>query len=209
MALPAEPVPDPGAPRGRDEIRAAVLAAATRLFAERSPRVVSVREIATAAGVQHSLVHRHFGTKDDLVREVLAAEGARIAARVRRTDDPVDAVIGEFEEVMVDGVVLRALARALLDGVQPGTFTEEHPAIRSMVDLVGEVSAGRPDRDPRVVVAVAVATAAGWQIFEEWLRVATGLDRDRDEVRAEVAAMMRELVRAPEASAADTASDGG
>jgi AcrR family transcriptional regulator len=194
MALPAEPVPGPDLPHGRDEIRAAVIAAATALFAERSPRAVSVREIAAAAGVQHSLVHRHFGTKDDLVREVLAAEGARIASRVEAAGDPVEGIVAEFRQVMDNGVLLRAVARALLDGVRPGTFTQEHPAIRSLIELTAAASVDRPDRDPRVVVAFSVAAAAGWQIFEDWLRLAADLDRDREEVRAEVAELLRELI---------------
>lgn len=197
VALPADPVPEPEAPHGRDEIRTAVLAAATTLFAERSPHAVSVREIAAAAGVQHSLVHRHFGTKDDLVREVLAAEGARISARAEAAGDPVEGIVAEFRQVMDDGVLLRAVARALLDGVRPGTFTQEHPAVRSLTELAAAATVDRPDRDPRVLVAFAVAAAAGWQIFEEWLWLATGLDRDPEQVRAEVADLLRELITGP------------
>ena len=65
---------DPRKPRGRDEVRSAVLTAASSLVAERGPDGFSVREVATRAGVNHALVHRHFGTKADVLEQMLAAD---------------------------------------------------------------------------------------------------------------------------------------
>ncbi len=52
----------PGAP----DTRAEILAAARSLFAARGFGSTSVRAIASEAGVDPSLVHHYFGTKDDL-----------------------------------------------------------------------------------------------------------------------------------------------
>ncbi|WP_296606604.1 TetR family transcriptional regulator [Nocardioides sp.] len=52
----------PGAP----DTRAAILAAARELFAAQGYAGTSVRSIGAAAGVDGSLVHHYFGTKDDL-----------------------------------------------------------------------------------------------------------------------------------------------
>jgi AcrR family transcriptional regulator len=52
----------PGAP----DTRAAILAAARELFAAQGYGGTSVRSVAAAAGVDSSLVHHYFGTKDDL-----------------------------------------------------------------------------------------------------------------------------------------------
>jgi AcrR family transcriptional regulator len=52
----------PGAP----DTRAAILAAARGLFAEKGYTGTSVRAIASAAGVDAALVHHYFGSKDDL-----------------------------------------------------------------------------------------------------------------------------------------------
>lgn len=52
----------PGAP----DTRAAILAAARTLFADGGFAGTSVRSIASAAGVDASLVHHYFGSKDDL-----------------------------------------------------------------------------------------------------------------------------------------------
>ncbi|MSX85805.1 MAG: TetR family transcriptional regulator, partial [Actinobacteria bacterium] len=63
----------PVRPFGRDEVRDAVLDAAARHFAA-SGTGASLREIASDAGVNLGLIHRHFGNKDDLLRAVLAAQ---------------------------------------------------------------------------------------------------------------------------------------
>ena len=54
----------------RDEVRAAVLDAAARHFAAQGANA-SLRDIATDAGVNLGLIHRHFGNKDDLLQAVL------------------------------------------------------------------------------------------------------------------------------------------
>src|ERR1700722_695418 len=58
-------------PTGREEVVAAILQAATDLFAERGPAATSIRDIAARSKVNHGLVFRHFGTKDQLVGAVL------------------------------------------------------------------------------------------------------------------------------------------
>jgi AcrR family transcriptional regulator len=51
---------------GNPDTKAEILAAARRLFAEGSFEAVSMRRIATEAGVDPSLIHHYFGSKDDL-----------------------------------------------------------------------------------------------------------------------------------------------
>jgi AcrR family transcriptional regulator len=56
-----------GRPPGSPPNRQAILAAAGRAFAERGFEGVSVRAIATAAGVDAALVHHYFGSKERLL----------------------------------------------------------------------------------------------------------------------------------------------
>ena len=56
--------------------RRAILAAARDLFARHGVDGVSVRQIAAAAGINHALVHRYFGTKDEMVTAIMLARGA-------------------------------------------------------------------------------------------------------------------------------------
>lgn len=77
--MPGGEVRDATAPLGRDEVVAAILTAAADLFAERGPTATSIRNIATLAGVNDGLIHRHFGSKDRLVGAVLDYLGQYLA----------------------------------------------------------------------------------------------------------------------------------
>src|SRR6185369_8160826 len=63
--------PVAAAPRGQRETVAALIDATIALLAERGPAAISVRDIAARGGVNHGLVHRHFGSKQALVRAAL------------------------------------------------------------------------------------------------------------------------------------------
>src|SRR3954453_6082672 len=75
-------------PHGRDEVRSAVLTATSALVAERGPDGFSVRDIAARAGVNHALVHRHFGTKADVLEQMLAADANVVVSAVLESGLP-------------------------------------------------------------------------------------------------------------------------
>jgi AcrR family transcriptional regulator len=72
-------VPVTEAPRRRDAAatRQALLAAATALFAERGYGRTTVRDIATRAGVNQSLLFRYFGSKEALFEEATSGHSLR------------------------------------------------------------------------------------------------------------------------------------
>ena len=85
------------------ETREHLLAAAERLFAERGFAGVSVRAIATEAGVNWSLVGYHFRGKDGLLAEVyrrhcttLNRERSRLLAAARRRGLRLESVVEAF-----------------------------------------------------------------------------------------------------------------
>lgn len=63
------------------DTRAKILDAAFRRLATEGYAALSVREIARDAGVNHALINYHFGSKDQLVIEVLDAANQRLLAR--------------------------------------------------------------------------------------------------------------------------------
>jgi len=65
-----------GQPRGRNAAvtREAILNAARRCFAHEAYDQVGVREIASIAGIDPSLVNRYFGSKEGLFAEVVGAK---------------------------------------------------------------------------------------------------------------------------------------
>ena len=94
--------------------RATIRNAALRLFGERGPDAVTVREIATQAGVSPALVLHHFGSKDGLRAEVdaFAAQAFDAIFEAMPTDDLV--------ELLAGGAAQGSLAEAFARGFPPG-----------------------------------------------------------------------------------------
>jgi AcrR family transcriptional regulator len=63
------------------ETKARILSAAFRRLATEGYAALSVREIAKDAGLNHALINYHFGSKDQLVIEVLDGANRRLLAR--------------------------------------------------------------------------------------------------------------------------------
>ncbi|WP_186241814.1 TetR/AcrR family transcriptional regulator [Mycobacterium simulans] len=173
-------------PTGREEVAAAVLEAAADLIAERGPAATSIRDIAARSKVNHGLVFRHFGTKDQLVGAVLDYLGEKLAGLLHCGASP------EVIERSLDRH-MRVMARSLLDGYPVGQLQKRFPNVAEMLDEVRP----RHDRDSsaRLAVANALALQFGWRLFAPILRSATGLDElPDDELKASVRAELARIV---------------
>jgi AcrR family transcriptional regulator len=173
-------------PTGRDEVIPAILDSAAELFAERGPAAASIREIAARARVNHGLLFRHFGTKEQLVAAVLNHLASRhtmlIDARAPETD--IEAAADRQ---------LRVIARALLDGFPVGQLQTSFPGAARLLEEIRPRH--RSDQTARLAAANAVALQLGWQLFGPFLRSAAGLEKITDErlrqsVRSETARIL-------------------
>jgi TetR/AcrR family transcriptional regulator, repressor for neighboring sulfatase len=177
------------APVGRDEVAAAILTAAADLFAERGPAATSIRDIAARSKVNHGLVFRHFGTKEQLVGAVLDHLGTNLTALLQ------GGVPAEDLERAADRQ-LRVMARTLLDGYPAGQLQQRFPNVAVLLDRV--LPRHDSDRSARLAVANALALQFGWRLFEPILRSAAGIEALADaEVRQTVAAEMARILDAP------------
>lgn len=85
-----------------------ILDAAERLFAERGVDGVSLRGVMTEAGTNVAAVRYHFGSKDDLIRALIARHQPQIARRrmellaVAEQKGTVRAVAGAIVEPIVE-----------------------------------------------------------------------------------------------------------
>jgi TetR/AcrR family transcriptional regulator, repressor for neighboring sulfatase len=158
-------------PIGREEVAAAILTAAAELFADRGPAATSIRDIAARSKVNHGLVFRHFGTKEQLVGAVLDHLGENLTALLA-SGAPAERVEQAVDQQM------RVMARTLLDGYPAGQLQKRFPNMWWLLDQV------RPRHDTdlsaRLAVANAVALQMGWRLFEPLLRSAAGLDELTD-----------------------------
>ncbi len=174
--------------------RDALLTAAAALFAERGAEAVSTREIASKANVNNGLIHRHFRTKDALLREVLEGLSSEISA-VDESGSETDVLLRLFQSVRERDIYWRLLARTMLDGLPVDRLQHTFPTMSRVLELVGQMQAkgrGVPGEDPRTVAAMAGAVAFGWLVFEPWLLAATGFSEDdRDKVGRDVIRLVR------------------
>jgi TetR/AcrR family transcriptional regulator, repressor for neighboring sulfatase len=188
----------------------AVLDAATKLFAERGPGAVTVRDVAASAGVNHALVHRYYGTKMNLLQAVLARHALGFAALTAPPLDVPSAIPVLFRELQRRSGYVYTLARALMDGMQPEQLRGDSPTLRSLLAQMqatgtppGALPAASIDplpeahleRDPRVILAALSALALGWQLFGEYLVGAAELAGvPRSDVDAAIERLLQRMV---------------
>lgn len=179
-------------PRGRDEVRAAVLAATRELVAERGLDRFSVRDIAARAGINHALVHRYFGTKAEVVEQMLAEESRAVTDAVAQSGVGASGsglrdVVSSLLDVLSDRPTYwRALTNAVLD--------EPTAAVPGTTRTTAMFSALWRGGDPDASGATAVAgiTVLGWLIFGDFMIDAT--DADAEHVREMVVDLVSQLV---------------
>ena len=164
-------------PTGKDEVKLAVLKAATDLFAERGPGAVSIRDIANRAKVNHGLIHRHFGSKDSLVQSVLDHLVKEVRERHQRGVYQEEFRSSLYEEIAQNETYWKVLARALLDGHTKWLEKGNFPLIAMAVNQLKEaMKSGNVDEgDAQAMVASYISVALGWLVFEPFISTATGM----------------------------------
>jgi len=170
--------------------RATIRNAALRLFADRGPDAVTVREIAAHAGVSPALVVHHFGSKDGLRAEVDA-----FAARA--FDAILDAIpTEEIGVVLTGGAAKGSLAEAFARGFPPGSplpaylhrllltndpagaalFGRWYAATRRLLDTMVEMGVARPSDDPDARAAFFLVNDLALILLRNQIALAIGAD---------------------------------
>jgi AcrR family transcriptional regulator len=179
----------------RDRAVAALVAAATELFAARGPDGVSLREIAARAGLNYGLIHQYVGSKDELLRLVIAQSTATTAARFAQAagvDEALELLQGP---VGGDRPYPRLLAWAILQGRDPGELAGPSPALPRLIEMLP-----RPETlddltdDPRLRAAAVAALTLGWSLFGPFVLKAAELDEVApDEAQLAVQSLARRI----------------
>jgi AcrR family transcriptional regulator len=173
-----------------EETRARLRAAAAELLRARPPGEVSVREIAQRAGVNHGLIHRLYGSKDELVlavlRQVFRETGEVIAARAA---EDFEAALASGLDVLlrerwIAGVIAHALARGDLQKLP----------VASMTPLVRQLHGEPLDDDLAALVALGEAAALGWMLFEPFITRGSSLGGQPQDARSRL--FVKALARA-------------
>jgi TetR/AcrR family transcriptional regulator, repressor for neighboring sulfatase len=184
MATPEAIVAD-HKPLGKDEVVAAVLAAAGELFAEKGPAATSIREVAARAGVNHGLLHRHFGSKRQLLAATLQ-HLADSAATLRESGAAAEQLEAAHE------LQVRVMVRSKLDGFPIEELQERFPGMERFLEQVR--SGVSDERQARLSAAHAMALQFGWALMAPTLRVAFGLNLREAEIREAVAEQIAKII---------------
>ncbi len=151
----------------------ALIEAATELLSVEPPSAVSGRRIAEAAGVNYAQIHRHFGSKRELCRQVLD----RLSDAFVADAFPPGALVPTPGIVIRHDSFVRVLTQIQLDQATL-TLRPEHPIIHrystGMKTLRPELTSDALD----TLVALSCAMQLGISIHRVPLVRSAGLDDD-------------------------------
>ncbi len=170
--------------------RATIRNAALRLFADRGPDAVTVREIATQAGISPALVLHHFGSKDGLRAEVdaFAARAFDAIFEAMPTDEIVELLVGgaargslaeAFARGFPPGSPLPAYLRRLLltnDPAGAALFGRWYAATRRLLDTMVGMGVVRPSEDPDIRAAFFLVNDLALILLRNQIAAAIGAD---------------------------------
>ena len=173
------------ADRTRGNRREVILEAAAELFSQRGYPATGVDEIGEAAGISGPGVYRHFGTKNEVLGEVVDRAIARVvagvAAVVGASDDGWDVLRGLVDNmvraVLSDRAAWTVVVREQrhLDPAASRTLGRAHRLhIEEWVHALAQVRPELPDADVRVIVHGVLGVCAPFAV-----RPDTGLDDER------------------------------
>jgi TetR/AcrR family transcriptional regulator, regulator of cefoperazone and chloramphenicol sensitivity len=163
---------------------AAIRIAAMKLFAERGYAGVTVRQIASAAGVSPALVIHHYGSKDRLravlEERVAAFVESMLAELARVQEEGASASIAElFADRLEREPALAGYVRRLLcDGGPAGValFGRLYQATRSGMRALQQAGVVRPSGDDQVRDAFLLSNDLAMLLLRPLISQVTGID---------------------------------
>ncbi|GGS19590.1 TetR family transcriptional regulator [Streptomyces aureoverticillatus] len=171
--------------------RAVIRDEALRLFAEHGPDIVTIRQIATAAGVSPGLVVHHFRSKDNLRQEVdqyvltvfegllseLTGDGA---GAFDESGAATPATLGEIflRHLPVGSPLPGYLRRLLLSNTDAGRglFRRLYAVSRETLDALAEAGAASRGKDPQVRAALLLVNDLSVFLLRDQLTAVLGVD---------------------------------
>lgn len=181
--------------RNAAKTKSSILQAARRLFADRGISDVSIRDIASAAGVSHGLVQQYFGTRARMVEGIIESEIADFGNLTPPVEEGrQDCPLENIRSMLANGDnrfrdFARLITRAELEGIEPGKMLDPSvptPAMQmaaSIRELKTTATASCGELDPRLVSAYINASLFAFATMAPWLMASVGLKPEDYEAR--------------------------
>jgi AcrR family transcriptional regulator len=173
------------APRGKVQVQRALIDAGLELFSQRGMDNVSVRELAEAAGVNHSLLFRHFGNKEGLIRAVFEQRFSQMgefdSSAVTGGEKMLETSI---RALMQDEQLWRLITFAALEGKDWIFSSIPSPYMQSTLQQLKKSQAEGSiynGVDASVLLASGFALGLGWVVFQKMLISLAGAAKQNPE----------------------------
>lgn len=160
-------------PRGREQVIEAVIEATIELCRTGGPDKVTLRRVADQANVNYGLVHRHFGTKAEVIKAAMRRAHER---SFRVLVEPYENLETAVSHILVEGS--NTLARVMAWGILQGEIDSILPPAESSLMLMALYQLAAKDSEAksaadslatRVTVGTLVASLLGWRLFEPYI----------------------------------------
>jgi AcrR family transcriptional regulator len=179
---------------GKEAVMQAVIEAACELLMEKSPSQLSIREIAKKAGVNHGLVHRHFGSKQNLISQVVEHIDRQMREAAKGSDDFQQALRLATELAVNDARFWRIPARLIMDG-QAELLQANHASfLREWKELAvkNHRQSDILGLSPEEAFYTLVAFGLGHEMFGEYISQSMGIELPDTEE------LLQKLLKLPE-----------
>ncbi len=198
-----------------DETRAKILAATDHLFGELGFDATTTRDIASRSGVNKALIHYHFGSKEELLGELLDDYYRRLTialvgamARSALLEDQAADVADAYGEFLAEN---RTFCSIVQREVASGRHVERLvsrtlPSFRAAAEWLARLAPGAPgDLELAQVLTSVYGMIVTYFTYGRVLEALTGqdpfcpaaLDARKRHIRRVVALLIREMVAAP------------
>ena len=173
--------------RGRAAVEAALVEAACAMLAEFGPKVMTVRNVAARAGVNHGQVYHYFGGKEGLVRAAMRRLARQhLENALERSGGrpiPLSLTLGQDTEY------LQAVVRMVLDGQLAVAALEIEEGVsvprRVLAHLTELAELDEPNLALKTAFAAMAALELGWAAMEPFvlLLVDVGSEKEAKSIR--------------------------
>ena len=166
----------------------AILNAAEDLLSSEGIEQVTLRQIAEKAGVQHGLITRHFGTKQELLREVIERGVRDALTEVRSQEGALDGAMALMRYFEAHPAPIRVTAQASINGLNPKVAMSRFPNVAEMLRRLEDE--GRDLEEAKVIAALCNAFTMGVVLLRPWMLASTAIEGDEEEAYFDAAVQL-------------------
>ena len=170
-----------------------ILNVATDLFAQYGVNGVGIRKIAEEAGVNHAIIIRYFGSKENLVHKILLREISMLTTKypLKPGQSPKQTIAG-IRGILQNNLdtekkTMNLIIRSQMDGLSPEAYLNENNerAANLIAKWIATQQTDENLPDARYVSLLIIAAIFSLSSISPWLMTSVGFKPDEFEKKKE------------------------